>query len=520
MHVRNTTRVDGAVGVCRRGALVVAGVMVAAVSGAWGQPLPNPIPEPLPRDGARVRLVPLAAGLTAPNWGTSAPGMPGLLFVTDQTGIVWSIDVATGAKSVFMDLGSRLVSVGIAGPGTYDERGLLGLAFHPGFASNGLLYTYESRPVEGTADFTTLPVSTPANHHTVITEWQAATPVGAGGVSMGSAREVLRIAQPQFNHNGGAIAFGPDGYLYIALGDGGAADDQGNGHGPDGNAQDLGVILGKVLRIDVSGTNSANGRYGIPASNPFVGAVGLDEIYAYGLRNPFRFSFDSLTGELWLADVGQNHIEEINLIKAGGNYGWRVKEGTFLFDANGNGAGFVFKNSPGQPADMIDPVAQYDHDEGIAVVGGFVYRGGRIPALYGRYVFGELSPQFGVEPGRLFHLDGAMAIHEMRYAGMPLGLTLQGFGTDGFGRLYAMGNFTGLPGDTAGMVLRLEPACAADYDVSGTVEPADVAAFVQTWARALTEGTLEADFDTNGEIGPTDLSGFVNDWFVAVLTGC
>jgi len=169
----------------------------------------------------------------------------------------------------------------------------------------------------------------------------------------------------EFNHNGGELAFGKDRMLYISLGDGGNADDEGPGHVAGGNAQSLaaGNVLGKVLRIDPHGSNSANGQYGIPAGNPFVGAPGADEIWAYGFRNPYRFSFDK-SGRLLVADLGQNDIEEVDDVRAGGNYGWPVKEGTFLFDqgdlTNPND-GSVTANSPGAPAGLSDPIAQYDH---------------------------------------------------------------------------------------------------------------------------------------------------------------
>ena len=218
-------------------------------------------------------------------------------------------------------------------------------------------------------------------------------------VDPSSRRELLRIDKPQFNHNGGEIAFGPDGNLYIAVGDGGAADDQGPGHVSAGNAQSLapGNVLGKVLRIDPRGHDSANGRYGIPRRNPFVGRDGADEIWAYGFRNPYRFSVDSRSGTLVVGDVGQNDIEEVDAVRPGRNYGWPVKEGSFLFDNGGDGAGFVTQRSPGIPAGLVDPVLEYDHTapggvrcgggappsacQGIAVVGGYVYRGHDVKVL-------------------------------------------------------------------------------------------------------------------------------------------
>jgi glucose/arabinose dehydrogenase len=403
--------------------------------------------------------VTVATELVAPNWGTAAPGHPGRLFVTDQPGTLWAIDLQTGQKSVFHDVSGRLVPLGAFGPGSFDERGFLGLAFHPGYATNGLLYTYTSEPVNGPADFSTMPPGTTPNHQSLIIEWHVPDPGNAASVvDPASARELLRIDEPQFNHNAGCLNFGPDGMLYISLGDGGRADDQGVGHSPQGNGQDPSNILGTILRIDPAGSNSANGEYGIPADNPFVGQRGfLGEIYAYGFRNPFRFSFDSANGTIFVGDVGQNDIEEVDIVVAGGNYGWRVKEGTFLFDPAGDmEPGFVTANSPGVPAGLIDPIAQYDHDEGISVIGGFVYRGSAIPPLTGRYVFGEFARTFSND-GRLFFLPGGNNhIREFQLVGQPaLGLSLLGFGQDANGELYVLGNGTGVPFGTTGVVQRI-----------------------------------------------------------------
>jgi hypothetical protein len=262
-----------------------------------------------------------------------------------------------------------------------------------------------------------------------------------------SARELMRIDQPRFNHNAGALAFGPDGHLYVALGDGGGADD------PDGNGQDPGTPLGALLRIDPQGASSGNGRYGIPPDNPFVGQAGaLGEVFAYGFRNPFRFSFDRATGELWVGDVGQNAIEEVDRVLPGGNYGWNAKEGSFLFDPNGGGPGFVTVQQP--IAGLIDPVAEYDHDEGTAVIGGFVHRGAGMPSLAGRYLFGDSfhGPSGG---GRLLYLDDGVVREPLLEGRAGLGLVLLGFGEDAAGELYALGNQTGTPFGTTGVVLRL-----------------------------------------------------------------
>jgi glucose/arabinose dehydrogenase len=432
----------------------LGGAMLAstgsASAGSDPAPLEDPIPEPIevgPRS-REVRLETVTNGMTAPNWGAPIPrceGSPDRLAVVDQPGILWAVDV----------------SLGVAGPGTFDERGFLGIAFHPEYTGNGLLYTYTSEPVvEDAADFSTMPEGVEPNHQSVISEWQVPEPCNADSVvDPDSRRELLRIDEPQFNHDAGALVFGPDGNLFVALGDGGAADDQGVGHVPGGNGQDPGNVLGTIIRIDPDGNDAANGEYGIPSDNPFVGESGfLDEIFAYGFRNPFRISFDSRTGELYAADVGQNDIEEVDVVEAGGNYGWPIKEGSFCFDMNGDDDGFVFECGPGDtPKDLIDPIAEYDHDEGIAVVGGFVYRGERIPPLRGRYVFGDFfHPESG--SGRLFYLERNDRIREFPFADREtLGFALLGFGRDADGELYVLANETGTPFGDTGVVMRIAP---------------------------------------------------------------
>lgn len=435
--------------------LLTGGIVTA--SDGIGDPIERDIPE----GDIQVGLQPVATGLTAPNWGTYAPGVPDRLFVTDQDGILWSIDLASGEKSVFLDVSDRLVELGAFGPGTFDERGLLGVAFDPDYATNGLLYTYTSEPARGPADFSTMPPGEPADHQSVITEWRASNPVDPTSVvDPNNDRVLFTVDQPQFNHNAGAMEFGPDGMLYIAFGDGGNGDDQGVGHVPQGNGQEPGNILGTIVRIDPTGTNSDNGNYGIPADNPFVGSDGfLDEIFAYGFRNPFRFSFDTATGRILVGDVGQHDIEEVDVVTAGGNYGWRIKEGSFLFDPGEPVVvdGFVTAFSPGQPAGLIDPIAEYDHDDGVAVIGGFVYHGQDVPELRDLYVFGDTSRRLNNEHGRVFYLDENGQIFEALDG--PLGVAVLGFGQDVAGEVYVMVNEPGIPFGDAGMVLKVVPEC-------------------------------------------------------------
>ncbi len=443
--------------------------------------LANPIRRPIRQGPIEVSLDTVASGFTSPLWGTSAPGVAAkYLFVVDQVGTLWRVDVTTGASSLFLDVTSRLVSVGVFGPGTYDERGFLGVAFDPNYATNGLIYTFTSEPATPNPDFSTMPPGDPPDCQSVITEWHVPNPTADDAVvDTNSARVLLRIDKPQFNHNGGALNFGADGMLYLSTGDGGGADDQDAqpfiggptvGHGPNGNGQNVGVALGKILRIDPHGSNSANGQYGIPADNPFVGTAGaVGEIWAYGFRNPFRFSFDSLTHGLYVGDVGQNSVEEVDVVTKGGNYGWRVKEGSFFFNFNGADAGYVTKTSAGAiPPGLIEPIAEYDHDEGISVIGGFVYRGTTIPRLVGRYVFAEFAKTFNND-ARLFYLRKAnlvkpghtarkSRIAEFKLVGQPsVGISILGLGQDAAGEVYILGNTGGVPGGTSGVVQRISP---------------------------------------------------------------
>jgi glucose/arabinose dehydrogenase len=461
--------------------LVIIGVLLVMVSMASAAP--GLLADVIERSDKTIKLELVAAGLTAPNFGTHAPGDDGRLFVSDQDGTLWAIDLASGDKSMFADLSGLLVPLGAFGPGTFDERGFLGVAFHPDYASNGLLYTLTSEPVNGEADFSTLPPEVMANHQAVVREWQVPDPGDlASVVDPASVRELLRIDEPQFNHNGGALNFGHDGMLYISLGDGGGRDDEGVGHGTSGNAQDPGNPLGSILRIDPLGDNSANGQYGIPADNPFVGMGGYAaETYAYGFRNPFRFSFDMDSGDLYAGDVGQDDLEEVDVVVAGGNYGWRVKEGSFCFDPNGAAPGFAFDQSPcpNEPLSLIDPVAEYntsdslaENEDGRAVVGGFVYRGSLIPGLAGRYIFGDFSQfsESGVNnQGRLFFLNKKNIVKGDRiktskifeftlYGQDSLGRSLLGFGQDAHGELYVLANDVGTPFGDTGVVLRITRA--------------------------------------------------------------
>jgi glucose/arabinose dehydrogenase len=469
-------------------AIATALLATAGTASAQADKLVDPIPALITNaQGVTVKLVPVAKGLVAPVWGSSAPGRPHELFVAEQTGQVVAIDLKTGLTRTFLDASSRLVPLGVFRG--YDERGLLGIAFHPNYRKNGLLYTFTSEPKNTLTDFPT-PQGAAANVHSTITEWHVNSPGTDGAlVDPGSARVLMRFAKPQFNHNGGGIAFGPDGLLYIGSGDGGAANDAGPGHTAKGNAQDPSNLLGKILRIDVDARSAPNAQYGIPRGNPFApkggpagGQAGCDdgfcdEIYAWGLRNPFRISFDRKTGQLLTGEVGQNDVEEVDIVRKGMNYGWPYKEGTFFFKVNpANSQGYVSDVDPGVPAGLAGPLAQYDHGEGIAIVGGFVYRGESIKALRGRYVFGDYSRVFFGNNGRLMHLvnrldddgeggrAGAMSpIAEFKLDGQAaLNLSVLGFAEDARGEIYLLANSTGIPQGTTGVVLKLVPVAGAD----------------------------------------------------------
>ncbi len=448
------------VGMALVAALGAGGGGVAVAGG-----LADPIPAPIPQGSISISLQTVATGLTAPLEVTHAADGTNRQFVVDQAGLVRIIENGALVAAPFLDVTDRLVPLGFFGTmdeNDFDERGLLGLAFHPGYsnpASPGFrkLYTYTSEPVSGPADFTVpLQPGEMFDNHSVVAEWQVDA-VNPNMVDVTTRRELMRIDDPQFNHNGGQLAFGPDGLLYVAIGDGGAANDFGPGHGPVGNGQEIETVLGKMLRIDPLGNNSANGQYGNPATNPFVGAAGLDEIFAHGFRNPFRFSFDTANGDLYVADVGQNNIEEIDLVTVGGNYGWRLKEGSFAFDFM---TGEVSDDLTGLPPGLIDPIAEYDHDDGISVIGGFVYRGSEIPELVGKYVFGDFSTGFFNPDGRLFYLDlDTGQISEFLLDGTtdPLGLFIKGFGQDADGELYLLAGTNLGPFGDFGQVFKIVP---------------------------------------------------------------
>ncbi len=463
---------------------------LALSSGVMGQAL-DLLPS-IKKGSIWAELHPIATNLSAPNYGITAPGDPSRMFVVEQKGTLLVVQNNSVLPTPALDIQSR-VAPPLVTTSVNDERGLLGLAFHPGYSdpsSPGFrtLYTFGSELLAAPADVTYHAPNTALNplfpgtavqgYKMVVNEWKrdASNP---NIIDPASRREVFSYGKVAANHNGGTIAFGPDGYLYLGTGDGGNAYDVnpvvsgailGSHIEPGGNASNLSTPLGKMLRIDPIAPAlkpaspdavSANGQYRVPTTNPFQAANQVKETYAYGLRNPYRFAFDDRpggTGRLIAADVGQGNIEEINDIVLGGNYGWRSKEGTFLVNLTPNAAapfnliGSIGANSPEAPGSLlIDPIKgtqgylQYDHQDGISITGGFVYRGTLFPELVGKYVFGDLSLTPGVRAdGRMFYADMSTGIINEFFLGqfanglLPNGETLHGFGQDGNGELYAM----------------------------------------------------------------------------------
>jgi len=370
--------------------------MASSTSGPSPSPVASPSPSPAPSfeplEG--VGLEPIVSGLVNPIGITNAGDGSARLFVNERGGRIRVVNAdGTLAAADFVDLSDRLQEGG--------EQGLLGVAFHPDFAANGRVFVHYSRPGDGA---------------TVISELTASADRGTANPA--SERVIFTLHQPFANHNGGQIAFGPDGYLYIGLGDGGSGED------PEGNGQNRQVLLGKILRIDVDGPPAADREYAIPDSNPYAaGGVapgdGLPEIWAYGLRNPWRFSFDGGTGDLYIGDVGQASWEEIDRQPAdsggGENYGWDLYEGTHCSTDCASIA-------------VVLPVAEYGHDPACSVTGGYVYRGPTQPAMRGTYLFGDYCS------GTIWTLPEADGVTPRPLA--ETGLRIPSFGEGEDGEIY------------------------------------------------------------------------------------
>ena len=350
-----------------------------------------------PVSGTRITARRILAGLDKPVQ-VAAPRLdPTRLYVVEQTGRIRVVRAGTLLPDPFIDVSSR-ISAG-------DERGLLSISFHPDFARNGRFFLYFTDP----------------NGAVMIARYEAGANPDVADVS--SERVLLSIPHPRGNHNGGLTAFGPDGYLYAGTGDGGCGGD------PDGNGQNRGTLLGKLLRLDVDVDTPP--YYRMPATNPFVGTSGArGEIWAWGLRNPWRFAFDRGTGDLYIGDVGQDLFEEVDVQRAGSaggaNYGWNVREGMHCYQPGCSAAGFV------------EPVVEYGHDPACAVTGGFVYRGCRLPDLRGTYFYGDLCAAFV----RTFRGPDAADPHDVTDDLNPGGgVTIDqiaSFGEDARGELYVV----------------------------------------------------------------------------------
>jgi len=358
------------------------------LAGCGGSGSPPPPP-------ANLVLNDIVGGLNAPLDFQVANDGSGRFFIVEQPGIIRIVSAGALLPSLFLDIQAKVNFDGA-------EQGLLGLAFHPSYSQNRRFYLNYDR-LSG------------SQIQTVIAEYQASA-TSQDQADPSSERILFTVDQPFANHKGGQLAFGPDGFLYIGLGDGGSAGD------PNGNGQSLGTLLGKILRIDVDHTSTGL-QYAIPSDNPFVSTSGAKpENWAYGFRNPWRFSFEKGGTRLFCGDVGQDKFEEIDLVQKGGNFGWNIMEGAHCF-------------SPSSGCNMnglILPISEYDHSEGSAVIGGYVYKGSAISSLSGVYVFGDLSG------GKIWGLQETSPGTWTRSTLLSKALTLSSFGQDESGEIYVI----------------------------------------------------------------------------------
>jgi glucose/arabinose dehydrogenase len=375
-------------------------VMTAGCAASAGPVTPGPGDPPA---GLSVRLREVAHGLDAPLFLTSPPGDLTRAFVVEQGGRIRIIKNDALALTPFLDISGRVSSGG--------ERGLLGLAFHPQYASNGRFVVYYTNP-SGDIRIASFKVTSDPD---------VADPA--------SEQTLLAVPHPGFsNHNGGMVVFGPDGRLYAGLGDGGGGGD------PNSNGQNRNVLLGKLVRLDVN----AAGQASVPADNPFVGQQGMrPEIWSYGLRNPWRFSFDRQGGQLYIGDVGQNAREEIDVTTNGRglNFGWNITEGFACYSPS----------SGCNKAGITQPVLDYGHDDGCSVTGGYVYRGAAVPGLRGFYFYADYCNGWV----RSFLLSGGAATQPIDWASLRPGGQITSFGEDAEGEVYIV---------SSGSVFRIEAA--------------------------------------------------------------
>ena len=369
----------------RLGLSLTVAAGVNACSSASGPSLPQ---------GTGARLQPIVSGLSSPLYLTAPPGDLNRLFIVEQTGAIRIVKDGALLPTPFLDLSGRISAGG--------EQGLLGLAFYPDYAITGRFVVHYTNPA-GDTHLSVFQVS--------------ADPDLADAAS---ERVILAADQPYANHNGGQVVFGPDGFLYLGLGDGGASND------PEGRAQSLSDLLGSILRVDVqSGTS-----YTVPPDNPFVGLAGVQpEVWSYGLRNPWRFSFDRANGDLYIADVGQGRYEEVDVAPAsagsgkGINYGWNIMEGSHcLSGGECNQAGLTL------------PDFEYGHDQGCSITGGYVYRGAAVPSLQGLYFYGDYCQGWV----RSFRYASGSATEVTDWPTLRPGGPVLSFGEDAAGELYVL----------------------------------------------------------------------------------
>jgi len=448
--------------------MVAVAVLLLTATAALASPRSQPSVKADNSDRIGLKLV--ADNLTSPIALVPAPDLSGRRFIIDQIGVI-RILTSEGQllDKPFLDLRDRIVPLNPQ----YDERGLLGLAFHPGFGSNGRLFVYYSVPLRSSApkDW---------DHTNRLSEFKISAD-DPNQVDSASEKVLLEDDHPYMNHNGGTVAFGPDNYLYLSIGDGGNKNDIGRGHTPNiGNGQDITKIEGKILRLDID----RGSGYRSPRDNPFVNKHGLNEIFAYGFRNPYRFSFDiGGTHQLFVGDAGQDLYEEVSIVTNGGNYGWNIKEGTHCFNPQDEEHAPEHCRDTGYMGEpLIDPVIEYNHPQeeeaaaakkedseivGEVVVGGYVYRGEALPQFAGQYVFGDWSREEDEGDGSLLIAKpqdsgtGLWKIRELEIAGNADGRLhhfIVGFGQDAVGEVYVLVKDTLGPAGQTGKVYKLTSA--------------------------------------------------------------